>query len=57
MRTLQELLNEEARASNLKDLIHEEIKNRRGNTPPPCWKQDDCSTAMLITCPWRIDCG
>lgn len=57
MRTLQELLDESARLSNAKYLVDQEIKNRRGTTAPVCWGQDDCSTLMLMTCPWRIDCG
>ena len=57
MRTLQELLDESARLSNAKYLVDEEIKKRRGESSPPCWKHDDCSTLMLMTCPWRIDCG
>lgn len=57
MQTLQELLDESARLSNAKYLIDEEIKKRRGTNHPPCWGSDDCSTIMLMTCPWRIDCG
>ena len=38
-------------------IIHEEIKVLRGKDAPVCWGEDDCSTAMLSTCPWRIDCG
>lgn len=57
MQTLQELLDESARLSNAKYLVDEEIKKRRGTNHPPCWGSDDCSTLMLMTCPWRIDCG
>ena len=56
-KNLQELLDESARLGNAKYLVDEEIKKRRGNTPPPCWGEDDCSTEILSRCPWRIDCG
>ncbi len=62
--TLQELLDKEAKLANsghgkseLRIIIHEEIKSRRGAQAPPCWGEDDCSTMMLMRCPWRIDCG
>lgn len=63
---LQKLLDEEARLSNIAyqnnttvdlSLIHNKIKEMRGNNPPPCWGDDDCSTEFLMRCPWRIDCG
>lgn len=54
---LQELLDEQAKLSNAKWAVEQEIKARRGTEPPGCWKHDDCSTLMLIRCPWRIDCG
>lgn len=63
---LQKLLDEEARLANIAyqnnttvDLnsIHNKIKELRGTTPMPCWKDDDCSTEFLMRCPWRIDCG
>ncbi len=57
MKTLQELLDESARLGNAKWAVEKEIKKRRGDTPPACWKHDDCSTMMLVRCPWRIDCG
>lgn len=64
MQTLQELLNQEAKLSNdghsdsdFRKIIHEEIKSRRGSDAPPCWGQDDCSTNILMRCPWRIDCS
>ena len=64
MSKLQKLLDSEARLSNAgksnsperRDL-HIEIKKLRGTVPPPCHGQDDCSTLILSTCPWRIDCG
>lgn len=33
------------------------IKQLRGTISPPCWGDDDCSTQMLSSCPWSIDCG
>jgi len=64
MATVQELLDQEARLSNeghsksdFRKIILEEIKARRGTDAPPCWGEDDCSTNMLMRCPWRIDCG
>jgi hypothetical protein len=57
MTTLQVLLDTEAALSNARRKVLEEIKVLRGNEPPPCHGEDDCSTACLIVCPWRIDCG
>ena len=64
MATIQELLDKEAQLSNeghgkseFRMIILEEIKSRRGSDAPPCWGEDDCSTMMLVRCPWRIDCG
>lgn len=62
---IQELLDKEAQMSNegmtkdhpFRKIIHEEIKVLRGNVAPACHGEDDCSTAMLSMCPWRIDCG
>lgn len=64
MTKIQDLLDREARLSNLgtkQDLLKripilEELKVLRGNTPPHCWGEDDCSTLMLVRCPWRTDC-
>jgi hypothetical protein len=64
-RSMQDLLNQEAKMSNegmtaehpFRKIILEEIRSRRGAVAPVCWGQDDCSTAMLVRCPWRIDCG
>ncbi len=64
-RYVQELLDKEAQMSNegmdnnhpFRKIIHEEIKSLRGNVAPSCHGEDDCSTAMLSMCPWRIDCG
>ena len=64
MTTLQDLLDQEARLSNeghgesdFRKIVLEEIKVRRGTVAPSCWGHDDCSTNMLMRCPWRIDCG
>jgi hypothetical protein len=54
---MQELLNIQARLSNELYAVEQKIKQLRGDNPPVCFKQDDCSTAILATCPWRIDCG
>lgn len=37
--------------------IEAKIKELRGTESPICWGEDDCSTLMLMHCPWRIDCG
>ena len=62
--TMQDLLNKEADLSNagystseFRIIIHEEIKARRGTIAPACWGEDDCSSTILVRCPWRIDCG
>lgn len=63
MSNIQELLDKEAELSNrgqnneLRWIIHAEIKQLRGQVPPPCHGEDDCSTNMLSRCAWRIDCG
>lgn len=63
MSHIQELLDKEAELSNrgqnneFRWMIHAEIKQLRGNEPPVCHGDDDCSTNMLMRCPWRIDCG
>jgi hypothetical protein len=54
---MQELLNLSARLGNEKWAVDQKIKELRGDTPPACWGEDDCSTMMLMVCPWRIDCG
>ena len=59
---IQELLDKEARLfnegrpANERYAILKQIKLLRGDEPPHCWGQDDCSMLMLIRCPWRIDC-
>jgi hypothetical protein len=57
MTQLQELLDKEASLANRRDLVHKQIKVLRGEDPPVCWGNDDCSTLVLSHCPWRIDCG
>lgn len=57
MKSLQELLDESARLSNELYKVNQEIKERRGDNPPVCWGEDDCSALILSTCPWRVDCG
>lgn len=64
MSRIQVLLGQEARLSNAgeKDdpayaAAHQELKQLRGTIPPHCWGEDDCSTMILMRCPWRIDCG
>jgi hypothetical protein len=64
MATIQELLDQEAKLANaghtksdFRVIIHEEIRARRGNIAPACFGEDDCSTMMLVRCPWRMDCG
>ena len=59
---IQNLLDKSAKLSNRGDNIgakklHEQIRQLRGNDPPCCFGDDDCSTMMLVQCPWRMDCG
>lgn len=62
--TLQDLLNQEAQLSNegLGDSeermqLHTMIRLKRDSESPWCFGQDDCSTLILSSCPWRMDCG
>ena len=64
MSELQDLLNLEAMYSNNgqgdsedRKKIHTLIRLKREQPAPPCFGEGDCSTLMLSTCPWRIDCG
>lgn len=64
MSEMQDLLNQEAILSNTgkgnsdeRKQIHTLIRLKRKGPPPPCFGEDDCSTLMLSTCPWRMDCG
>ena len=61
---IQSLLDEEARLSNEglgyspeRKVIHVKLVDLRGEEPPHCWGDDDCSTMIMVRCPWRIDCG
>lgn len=60
---LQRLLNEEAMLSNTgrsdseeRKQLHTIIRLKR-TVKPVCFGYDDCSTTMLSTCAWRMDCG
>jgi hypothetical protein len=59
---IQKLLDKEANMANsgqdndFRKIIHIEIKQLRGSISPDCWGEDDCSTNILMRCPWRIDC-
>lgn len=62
--TMQDWLNREAVLSNTgkgdskeRMEIHTLIRLTRGSDQPGCFGHDDCSTLMLSTCPWRMDCG
>jgi hypothetical protein len=64
MTEIQQLLNHEAWLSNNgkgsseeRRVVHRQIIAMRGTTYPGCHGHDDCSTSILSTCPWRIDCG
>jgi len=64
MNLIQDLLDKEAMLGNAGQLnsperlsILKDIKNLRGTEAPACWGHDDCSTMILVRCPWRIDCG
>jgi hypothetical protein len=43
--------------NDFRKIILLEIKQLRGEVAPACWGEDDCSTNILMRCPWRIDCG
>ena len=64
MSDMQDLLNQEATLCNTgkgdsdeRKQIHTLIRLKRKDPAPPCLGHDDCSTLVLSTCPWRIDCG
>lgn len=65
MTDMQDLLNREAILSNAgqgdspeRQQILTLIRLKRDDTwRPVCFGEDDCSTLMLSTCPWRMDCG
>lgn len=56
MTEIQTLLNKEASLANRRSLVHKQIAILRGEEPPVCWGNDDCSTNIMSQCPWRIDC-
>ena len=63
--TMQDLLNQEAFYSNNgqetsdeRMQIHTLIRLKRDDQfKPPCFGEDDCSTLILSSCPWRMDCA
>jgi hypothetical protein len=65
MSTMQDMLNKEARLSNAgngdsqerQELLTMIRLKRDEQYRPSCFGHDDCSTQMLSTCPWRMDCG
>ena len=65
MTGLQDLLDQEAALSNSglgdseeRKQLHTVIRLKRSSMPEPwCFGEDDCSTNMLMRCPWRMDCG
>lgn len=54
---IQDLLDKEAKLGNERYEVVQQIKRLRGDQPPVCWGQDDCSTLILMRCPWRMDCS
>lgn len=62
---IQDLLDKEAALSNSGKSDSPErqelltmIRLRRDETKRPgCFGLDDCSTMLLMRCPWRMDCG
>lgn len=56
MSEIQVLLDKEANLANRRSLVHKQIVVLRGEEPPACWGNDDCSTNIMSQCPWRIDC-
>lgn len=65
MSELQKLLDKEARLSNAgkgdsaeRQEVLTMIRLKRDEQyRPVCFGEDDCSTSMLVRCPWRMDCG
>jgi hypothetical protein len=64
MSEIQQLLDAEDRLGNTgkanspeRLAILKQIVDLRGTDVPHCHGHDDCSTMILIRCPWRIDCG
>jgi hypothetical protein len=56
MSEIQTLLDKEANLANRRSMVLKQIKVLRGEEPPICWGNDDCSTNVMLQCPWRIDC-
>lgn len=56
MTEIQALLDKEANLANRRYHVHQQIKVLRGEEPPRCWGNDDCSANIMSQCPWRIDC-
>ena len=67
--TIQVLLDAEAQIGNFiyhnkeaneleatRSMLHRQIECLRGPAPS-CYGEDDCSTAVLSVCPWRMTCG
>jgi len=54
---LQELVNQYNRKSNELFALKKQIVELRGTKPPSCFGEDDCSTEILVRCPWSLDCG
>jgi len=56
---MKDLLNEEARLGNELIVVRNKIREMRRDWPGPpvCFGTDDCSSMMLMSCPWRFDCG
>lgn len=62
---VQDLLDREAKLSNAgagnspeRQELLTMIRLRRDDTKrPTCFGLDDCSTMLLMRCPWRMDCG
>lgn len=42
--------------TTIRATLHRQIECLRGPAPR-CYGEDDCSTACLSTCPWRMTCG
>jgi hypothetical protein len=64
MTEIQRLLDEEAKLGNEgrrnspdRMAVLRKIIELRGTQVPHCHGHDDCSTMVLVRCPWRIDCG
>jgi len=48
--------NAETELRVIRATIHRQIECLR-DPAPSCYGEDDCSTAILSTCPWRMTCG